>query len=259
MSKQFEKEFVDRKITDIEIVQEKCLNLPKKEFREKILNKSITHIGYKGKWIIMQLSQGFLFLSLGMGGDLFLKRTADIGPDKRYQLRLYFDDKRSLYISFWWFGYFHYTDNGFEHSMTSLLGYDPLGDEWDLDIFYKMLEGKKGNIKSFLMDQHNIAGIGNVYIQDILFYARLHPLKKIDTLTSLEKKKLYNAIIGQLKKSADVGGLKYEKDLYGDNGGYDFEYVAYKKGKPCPVCNTTIEEIKTGATKSCICPACQKQ
>lgn len=259
LSAQFKKEFLGRSIIDIEILQEKCLNLDVQDFRSKVLNKPINDVSYKGKWIIIRLSQGFLFLSLGMGGDFSLQPDSQDKPQRKYQFRLDFDDGRSLFITFWWFGYFHYANSEFEHSMTALLGYDPLSTQFEYNTFCKMLEGKKGNIKSFLMDQHNIAGIGNVYIQDILFVAKLHPLKKINTLTSSEVNNLYNAIKSQLKKSADLHGLKFEKDLYGNNGNYDFEYVAYKKGKPCPVCGTVIEEIKTGSTHSCICPCCQKQ
>ena len=259
LSEQFKKEFLGRSLVDVEILQEKCLNLNGNEFRKKVLKKTIIDIGYKGKWITIKLSEGFLFLSMGMGGDFFLMENSQQKPEKKYQFRLDFDDGRSLYVSFWWFGYFHYTDNEFEHSMTALLGYDPLSSKFEYESFQKMLEGKKGNIKSFLMDQHNIAGIGNVYIQDILFLAKIHPLKKINTMTSQEIHRLFEIISSQLKKAAGMRGLKYERDLYGNNGGYDLEYVAYKKGNPCPVCNTTIEEIKTGSTRSCICPACQKQ
>lgn len=256
--KQFKKEFLGRTIVGIEILQSKCLNLPEQDFKSKVLNKAITDVGYKGKWIIIKLSEGLLFFSLGMGGDFLLAKSGQEKAPEKYHIRLDFDDERSLYITFWWFGYFHYTDNEIEHSMTALLGFDPISPYFTFDAFNKMLEGKKGNIKSFLLDQHNIAGIGNVYIQDILFLAKVHPLKKINTLTDEQKFGLFEAIKNQLKKAADKQGLKFEKDLYGKNGGYEFEYVAYQKGKPCPVCNTKIVEIKTGSTRSYICPSCQK-
>ncbi|UCE10766.1 MAG: Fpg/Nei family DNA glycosylase, partial [Candidatus Thorarchaeota archaeon] len=119
--------------------------------------------------------------------------------------------------------------------------------------------GRRGRIKSFLLDQKNLAGIGNVYIQDILFEARLHPDRKIPTLSEKELEGLYHAIGDVLNRSIRLGGLAYEKDFYGLNGrfGADEFLVGYKTGSPCPECGAEIVKIKTGSTSSYICPECQ--
>ena len=110
-----------------------------------------------------------------------------------------------------------------------------------------------------MLDQKNIAGIGNVYIQDMLFYAKIHPQRTISSLTDKEIGTLHKSMRSVLNESIRLGGLKYEKDFYGKNGRYGPEQfkIAYKPGKPCPVCQTTIQKIKTGSTSSFICPKCQ--
>ncbi|MCK4933916.1 formamidopyrimidine-DNA glycosylase, partial [Candidatus Bathyarchaeota archaeon] len=114
-------------------------------------------------------------------------------------------------------------------------------------------------IKNFILNQKNIAGIGNVYVQDILFNAKIHPKRKIPSLNDMEITNLYNSMKSVLKESIDHGSLAYERDFYGNKGGYDMKQfkIAYKPGKPCPLCGTEIEKIKTGATSSYICPQCQ--
>lgn len=146
-----------------------------------------------------------------------------------------------------------------EHKLTANLGLTPLDSRFTLEYFKQLLGRKRGNIKSFLVDQKNIAGIGNVYVQDILFNAKLHPKRKIPSLTAGEIDALYKSIKLVLSESIEMGGLAYEKDFYGNKGGYGSEQfkIAYKPGKPCPICQTPIQKIKTGSTSSFICPNCQ--
>ena len=103
-------------------------------------------------------------------------------------------------------------------------------------------------------------GIGNVYIHDILFKAKIHPQKPVDSLEPSKIDNLFKIMKENLQRSLNSGGLAYEKDFYGENGGFtkDLFLVAYKEGENCPDCGRTIEKIKTGSTSSYICPECQK-
>jgi formamidopyrimidine-DNA glycosylase len=121
-----------------------------------------------------------------------------------------------------------------------------------------MLIGKKGRIKSYLMNQHNISGIGNVYIQDILFKAGIHPNRKIKDITETELAGLYKAITGHLQYAVELGGLVYEHDFYGQKGRYTYDLIGHRPGSPCPICGTIIKEIKCGSTRSFICEKCQQ-
>lgn len=143
--------------------------------------------------------------------------------------------------------------------MTAQLGKSPTDRAFTLKYFKELLANRKTGIKSFLLDQKNVAGIGNVYVQDILFKAKLHPNRKISTLTETEKSDLFKAIKEVLNHSIRLKGLAYEIDFYGQRGKFTGEHflVGYKTGKPCPECGMIIEKIRTGSTASYICPKCQ--
>jgi len=262
LSKQMEHELVGRQIADIEVLQEKCLNIGKEEFIAAVSNKTIQFISSLGKWIFIGLDAGIkLALSLGMGGDVIYHKDASSPLPEKYQFKIDFTDKSFLTIRFWWFGYFHLVkaaENN-AHKQTDELGVSPLDkSQFTYEHFGKMLNGKRGSIKSFLMDQKNVAGIGNVYIQDILFRAKLHPGRKINTMDDSEKGLLYNAIYDELQEAVELGGIVQERDLYNKPGRkYDF-LVGYKEGKPCPVCGTEISKITVANTACYICSSCQK-
>ena len=145
------------------------------------------------------------------------------------------------------------------HKLTGKLGMTALNGNLTIDYFRELLGKKRGGIKAFMLNQKNISGIGNVYIQDMLFTAKLHPNRAIQSLTEKEIEALYRSMKFVLIRSVKMGGLAYEKDFYGNKGRYGPKQfrVAYKPGKPCPACRTVIQKIKTGSTSSFICPRCQ--
>ena len=250
-----------KRITELEVTQPKCLNVPVKKFR-RIVGKTLKETNARGKWLFTNLHpDDNLLLNLGMGGDLLYHKNSNTVP-KKYQLRLTFGDKTELTATFSWFGYIHLASEKElpKHKMTNKLGISPLDKEFTAEKLGALLRGRRGAIKSFLLNQTNIAGIGNVYVQDILFKARLHPLRTIQTLTESEIEALYRSTCEVLNLSISLGGLKYERNLYGRYGKYGPEHylVAYKTGEPCPMCKTTIAKIRTGSTASYICPKCQR-
>jgi len=261
IAKQMNKEISGKRMVDIEVKQPKNLNMPAQEFVKTVEGKIVNSVSSKGKWIFIELdSAHYMLINLGMNADL-LYFTSNQKHPKKYQFKLTFNDKTGFTIQFQWFGYIHLVPEKDlnKHKLTAKLGISPINKEFTPRRFEKLLVGKKAGIKSFLLDQKNIAGIGNVYIQDILFEAKLHPNQKISTMSEKEINNLYNAIQNILNRSIQLGGLAYEKDFYGQKGKLTINefLVGYKTGKPCPTCNTPIEKIKTGSTSSYICPKCQ--
>jgi len=257
LAHQMQAELVGKTIAGIEVLQPKCLNVPEADFVAALAGAKVCAVTYRGKWLRVETTQGWLFVSLGMGGETLLV-TRETLPEK-HRLLFDFDDGTTLSINFWWFGYAHYAplDDVASHKMTAKLGPNAL--EVTADDLRALFKGRRGRVKSFLLDQSKIAGIGNFYIHDILFAARLHPLRTINTLTDTEIDALACAIHTNLRGALDRGGASYEVDLHGQNGTYTMEdvVIGYKEGKPCPVCSTEIEKIKTGSTSSFICPQCQ--
>jgi formamidopyrimidine-DNA glycosylase len=242
-------------IAGIEVLQPKCLNLPEAEFKAALVGAQILGVTAHGKWLKVRTSQGWLLLNLGMGGEILLT-DRDHLPEK-YRLVFDLDDGPSLAVNFWWFGYAHYAADPAAHPMVGKLG--PNAIDLSLDKFRGLLKGRRGAIKTFLLDQDRIAGIGNVYVQTPLWQAKIHPLRPIPTLTEDEIATLWHALHGTLQGSIDAGGAPFELNLYGQKGGWDDAYLFHwEEGSPCPVCGTPLAKIRTGSTGSYICPGCQR-
>ncbi len=232
--------------------------MPEEAFVKALTGAKILDVAHHGKWIQVETNRGWLLLNLGMGGEILLV-DRDHMPEK-YRLAFDFSDGSTLAINFWWFGYAHYAapDQLTQHEMTARLG--PNVTDLNAGELKALMQGQRKRVKSFLLDQSQLAGIGNAYIHDILFLARLHPLRKIDTLSEAEIEGLWQAIQDGLRPSLEKGGAFYEVNLYGEKGGFLFDdvIIGYREGQPCPNCGTPIEKIKTGSTTSFICPSCQK-
>jgi len=285
-ARQFRAEIVGKAITTAETPQPKCLNAPPDEVAAFLTGRRVKDARERGKWLILDLApDGHLLLNLGMGGDFHYRppgaRSAtasgaaasgdspldaappDASPPEKYQFKLTFSDGSELALRFSWFGYVHIARSGelARHAMTASLGPSPLDPDMDLARFRRMVAARpRRSVKSFLLDQKVLAGIGNVYAQDPLWGARLHPDRQLGSLSPAEVDALWASLRGVLERSIAKGGLAYERDLHGNLGGYgreDYD-VAYRTGEPCPRCGAAVQKIKTGATSTYLCPECQK-
>jgi len=258
---QMDRELQSQEFQQCEFRQEKSLNLSVEEFIQKIRGKKVVKVYNKGKWIFIQLSDDYhLLLNLGMGADI-LYHEPGAGLPEEYQCLFQFTDGSAFSCKFWWIGRAELLPDEElpQHKATMDIAISPLNVEFTPEHFRKLC-GARSQIKNLILNQKKIGGIGNVYIQDILFRAKIHPQKVANTLQTCKVDTLYSIIQENLKNATEIGGLAYEKDFYGENNGFDRNYflVAYKEGEPCPECGNTIEKIKTGSTSSYICPHCQE-
>jgi formamidopyrimidine-DNA glycosylase len=249
-------------VESVIVKQPKCTNLSQRKWNRLLKGASIVESYPQGKWATSATDNEHLLLfNLGMGCDLLLVPQEKL-EEKKYQFAFLFENGKALRFSFWWFGNVHLVrERKFkEYALTSKLGPHAHGKEFTLQKFKDLLQGRKGAIKPFLLNQKNVAGIGNAYIHDILFLAKLHPFRTIPTLTESEIEALHKAIVGIFSKSVKLGGAFWEYNIYGRKGRYDAGclLIGYREGKPCPLCRTSVEKIKTGSTTGFICPRCQK-
>ncbi len=260
LARQMDHEFRGRIIAAVQVRQPKCLNVPPAEFERLLAGKRIASVTSRGKWVFTLLKpETHFLLNLGMGGEARYHARQGNLFRRSGKSRSTFSDESSLSVGFWWFGYAHVVTELASHQMTAPLGLNPLDDEdFTYARFAALLFGRKGAIKPVLMDQTKIAGIGNVYIQDILFRAGLHPSRLMPSINEAERRLLFEAISENLRAATELGGLEYERDLYGQPGRFNEFLVGYREGEPCPNCGTTVEKIKTGSTASYICPQCQR-
>lgn len=249
-----------RTVTAADILQPKCVNVPVDEFSLGLVGETIRGARHGGKWIIVSLDGHALLLNLGMGGEVLLHGPGEPLPDK-VQAVFDLDDATRLSIHFWWFGYIHLVPNDrlAGHKMTAELGADPLAPDFTVEALAALLNGRRARIKSLILNQRVIAGIGNMYAHDVLFRARLHPARPANSLSPAEVEALWRGIRDTLQTAIELGGSDHEQGLHGNLGSFGMEHllVGYKEGQPCPACGTEILKIRTGSTQGFVCPRCQ--
>ena len=246
------------------------------EFKRKIKNKKIKKIWRAGKNIIFDLSKDLsLLIHQKLTGHLLYGKwkmekgkwqAQNKGPLKEDPMN------RFLHLIFW-------LDNGYQLALsdlrkfakvelaktedikkeTSFLGPDPL--KIGFTEFREILSRKKGKIKQVLMDQEVISGIGNIYSDEALFGAKIHPLKDISKLKETDFKKLYQSLQGILKKAIELKGesISDYRTPSGKRGSFDKLRKVYRReGETCPRCGTKIRRLKIGGRSAHYCPACQR-
>ena len=249
----------------IEIRKPNICDISERKFNNRVKNSKIVDARPHGKWAFMELDSGaHILINNSMGANMLYVNTDKINSDGRYEAAIYFDNDKALRIKYWWlYGKVLYSDGNKEptsHPLIKGLGIHAYGRKFTLGTFSERIAEKKGRIKQVLLDQKSIAGIGNAYIHDIMFRARIHPFKNANKLSDSDVESLYNGIKETFTDSIKRGGAFWEMNIYGKKGRFDTSrlLIGYKEGKPCPECGTGIKKIKTGSTTGFICPKCQK-
>lgn len=234
-----------------------------KDFKKGVEGSKITIIRRRGKFIIIELSNTrAILIHLGMTGNLFYLNKESF-PEKHDHMVMKFSDHTQLrYNDQRKFGKIKMIDLAKLENVSEIgqLGSEPL--KIPLKEFVNIFQRRKGRIKSALLNQKILAGLGNIYSDEALFDAKIHPLTKIDALNQEELKSLYYSIKKILRKAIQSGGTSVDNYLNvdGQEGFFQFKLKVYgKEGKLCPRCGAKIRRIKISQRSSHFCPRCQKQ
>jgi formamidopyrimidine-DNA glycosylase len=225
-------------------------------FRRKIRGREIIDIGRRGKYLVLALDEGSLLIHLRMSGDLRVAAEDDprgrfehtiFHLDSGWQLR--FSDARK-------FGKVMLVEDPDE--VFSKLGPEPLEPDFTISAFSKLIANKKRMIKPLLMDQSFIAGMGNIYTDEALHIAKIHPNIKSNELTVAQIKNLWSGIRTALEAGINSNGASIDWVYQG--GDFQNQFRVYQRtGQPCPVCKTTIDRIVLGQRGTHYCPSCQPE
>lgn len=232
-------------------------------FCEQLCHQTILNISRRGKFIVFTLSQDTLLIHLRMTGKLFLSNgEKEISSHERLQLRLndgrilHYEDQRK-------FGKWYLMSS--PESRLKHLGLEPLSKEFTLEAFRKRLKNSSQQIKPFLLNQHYIVGLGNIYVDEALWEGKIHPKRKVNTLTPTETGALHHAISQVLEQ-----GIAHTGRIMGSSQANYFSVsgrrgthlphlkVFRRHGLPCPRCHTEIIRIKVAQRSTHLCPNCQK-
>lgn len=222
--------------------------------------KTITEINPIAGYIEISLENEILLL--GEGVNIRYLKKEEKRPEK-HQLLVEFEDKTALVCSIQMYGgmwAYPKGENDNPYYTIAVEKPSPLSNEFDETYFNQLIIDSKPtlNLKSFLATEQRIPGLGNGVLQDILYNSKLHPKRKLNSLSNEEKKVLFKSIKETLQKMADDGGRDVEKDIYGNFGGYKTLLSNKTVGTPCKICGAEIQkETMMGGTVY-ICPGCQK-
>ena len=231
------------------------------EFPRQVAGRRIVAVGRRGKYIVLTLNRGRLLIHLKMSGRL---RVVPAGEplDAHTHTILDLDDGRQLrFHDVRKFGRVYLVDD--ETQVTGHLGPEPLADDFTLERFRARLARRSGRLKSLLLNQQFLAGLGNIYADESLFAARLHPLRRADTLSLTEQQNLYDAIRSTLTAAVAEHGTTLDDggytDAQGRAGRYQRRLAVYgRRGQPCFLCGTPIERTIVGGRSTHFCPRCQR-
>ncbi|WP_409305845.1 Fpg/Nei family DNA glycosylase [Peribacillus sp. SCS-155] len=251
---------VSRTITGVQINREKSINVPPISFKGMVEQQMITDISRRAKHLIFHLQNGnALLLHLMLGGWIYFGTDQD-KPDRTVQVQLDFGHQ-SLYFIGLRLGYLDIHDSLSLQSKLSDLGPEPLDNSFTEEVFRGLVKRKRGIIKTSLVDQHFIAGIGNCYADEISYHARILPARSINSLSDTEVSQLYHSIRFILSDSANIGGYMENPLFKGDSktGKYDDLCKVYdREGEPCERCGSNIILKKLSSRKVFFCNGCQR-
>jgi formamidopyrimidine-DNA glycosylase len=235
---------------------------PPDEYAAILKGKAIGEASEHGSAILISVEPGYV-LVLGIGGErILLHQDADTLP-KKHQLLLEFSDGAFLTVTIQGWGAALLLHES-EVAGNDLVGptlTSPIGDDFTADyflgLFSELDEDDSRSIKYFVISKPGIWGVGNGYLQDILFRAKLHPRKRAVELNRRQQRALLSATKKVLKEAVRLGGRDTERDLYNRPGGYTRILHSKVVGKPCPECGAPIEKIQFLGGASYFCAACQ--
>jgi len=255
---QLRKNILNKKISEV-IVKDKRLikQISARSFKARVEGKTVKDILRRGKVLIIKLDdEMFIIIHLRISGWIILGKEIEKFSRVIFKLSdgklLNFCDRRAL-------GEVKLIDDWGALPIVKEMGPEPL--ELKKGAFIRLFDGKKTKLKPLLMDQSFLAGVGNVYAQEALFCAGIHPERRADDINDKDLSRIYDCLISILKHAIAKGGSSV--DTYRQTDGKGGDYIPFLKvyqrdDEPCTRCKTPIKRKVIGGRGTCFCPKCQK-
>ena len=234
-------------------------------FERSVKGKTIARAWRRAKYIVLDLHQrgrpaGRLLVHLRMTGRLHMVESRD-EPGDYERVRLDLERGRSLsFVDVRKFGRFVYLEDSTD--VLGKLGPEPLEEEFSPDWFWTALRGRRRVLKPLLLDQSFLAGLGNIYVDESLFRARLHPLRQADTLRRAQADRLHGEIRQVLAEAIEREGSSFDtfyRTPEGQPGSYQAQFQVYgRDGQPCRACGATLRKLVVGQRGTHVCLRCQR-
>ncbi len=249
-------ELIGKTIIEAEVRWARTIALPSaRKFKEQIRGQRVRDVTRRAKFLNIRLTAYNLLIHLRMSGDLTIK-AGDVRPEKHDRLILSLSGDKSLtFNDTRKFGRVWLTPD--MEQVTGHLGPEPLDSAFTPQWLSNELGHRHRQLKPLLLDQTFLAGLGNIYTDEALHLAKLHPLALSDSVTPRQAARLHGAIQAILREGIRRNGASIDWVYRG--GEFQNHFRVYdREGKPCPVCGTLIQRIVVGQRGTHICPNCQK-
>lgn len=251
---------LNKKITKVEVRYDKILrNISKDDFIKLLINQIIIDIKRLGKYLIIELSGYYLISHLRMEGKYILETDAEIS--KHEHVIFYFDDTNLRYHDTRKFGTMHLYPKNIDiyHELPLInVGFEPFDERLTSEYLSRKFKNSKRPIKSTLLDQKIISGLGNIYVDEVLYMCRLHPQTETRQLDKEDIDNIIKNSIIVLNKAIALGGTTIRTFTSGNHisGRFQNELLIHTK-KECPNCKTEIKKIFVGGRGTYHCHICQ--
>ncbi len=231
---------------------------------DQLVGRRVLQVRRRGKYLLLDLSEGLLLIHLGMSGRLAFsaKPLPPAGAHDHFDLTttqgvLRLHDPRR-------FGAVVYVSSEaapLAQKLLGSLGVEPFGEAFTKDYFYQSIRARKSPIKQVLLSGQPVVGVGNIYASEALFHAGLRPQTLASQISKARADRLHAAILQVLQQALDLGGstLRDFSNSYGEDGHFQLEAAVYgRAGLPCLVCAHPIQMIKQGQRSTFYCARCQR-
>jgi formamidopyrimidine-DNA glycosylase len=274
--RQLEPELLGHRIERLEVLDERWSRpVSPERLEQQVSGRTIAGLKRRGKYLLMALEGGdTLVMHLRMTGNLLLVDSdglvAAVDPrlyepaseDRYLRARFRLDDGRELRFSdARRFGEaFLLRDEQLDARFSGRVGIEPLSDDFTVEALERIAAGRTVPLKSFLLDQSGIAGVGNIYADEALFRARLHPLSPAGSMKPEHLEALRSGVVEALAAGIDGGGASIDdyRDSRGEQGSMQEEFLVHtREGEPCPRCGEPIARTVIGGRSTYYCPQCQ--
>ncbi|MCP3674941.1 MAG: bifunctional DNA-formamidopyrimidine glycosylase/DNA-(apurinic or apyrimidinic site) lyase [Gammaproteobacteria bacterium] len=251
----------DQTVTVVQIRQSKLRWPITENMVQLISGKKLNNVGRRGKYLILEFDHGSAFIHLGMSGSIRILGV-DAVVDKHDHFDICFSNGKLLryndprrFGAFLWAG-----EIPFEHKLLAKLGVEPLGNEFDADMLFKASRNRKVAIKQFIMNSHIVVGIGNIYANEALFQAGIHPSRQACRISLKRYQRLVDVIKKVLNEAIEQGGttLKDFNQVDGKPGYFAQSLNVYgRAGQACLQCTRRLAEIRQSGRTTVFCMHCQ--
>jgi formamidopyrimidine-DNA glycosylase len=265
--RQLEPRLVGAQIVDARVLDPLwCAPRPPAEIEEQLRGQRIVELGRRGKYLLIELEQGrFCVMHLRMTGNLlWVAPDGDERPPPHLRFQLTLDGgARVLFTDLRRFGTGIVLEDreALMQYLGSRLGPEPLDPSFTAELLRRQAAGRRAPVKAFLLDQRRVAGIGNIYADEALFRAGIHPLKPAGRLRREEIERLRDAIVSTLSTGIDSFGASIDRyrDANGEPGSMQERFLVHRReGSPCPRCGSTVVKLRAAGRGTYVCPRCQR-